>query len=97
MTLTCSTCGKKFERRKTLVKEGQRFFFCGQECRYKYLPLAPPNLAKFKKIKLTCANCGKEFERSPGSIKPGQTKFFCGTLCSAKYLQANYRTGKLVQ
>lgn len=81
-TITCSVCGKEFDRKRYHVEmSGTRGQFCGFECYARWQaehttgPANPGYNPSAHEI-LTCDWCGKEFER-PKYVRGGQLHFCC--------------------
>jgi hypothetical protein len=99
---TCRQCGKQFEVRPHVVKDGGGKF-CSYTCLGQWNSkhrLRGSNNPNWRGGKLTriCANCGKEFQVQRSRVKQGWGKY-CSQSCSAQARtgnqNSNWRGGKI--
>lgn len=82
ITITCSRCGKDFQRKPSLhkisVDKGATQFYCSTMCMNgRVNGNAEPR---------SCAHCGTQLMRRPSDIRDSKTGlFFCTTSCAAKH------------
>jgi hypothetical protein len=77
--LTCSFCGKTFQKKPFRAKAGNKF--CSMPCFYEFRK-ASPN----KKIDVTCQGCGTVFKVFPSKLKAGNTFYYCSVRCRAEFI-----------
>jgi hypothetical protein len=77
-TLTCSFCGKTFQR-KACRPRGTNTF-CSTPCRASFQRDAPET-----KVDVTCQGCGTVFKVFPSKLKVSST-FYCSVRCRAEFI-----------
>jgi len=80
VSLVCPTCGKTFERIKTLVKHVN---YCSKECADKAKIGKSNETVKNGKY-VNCSNCGKEIYRSACRLKKTSI-YFCSNACQYEW------------
>ena len=74
--VTCTVCGKIFNRKPFLIKRGGGRF-CSNTCHY-----AASRTGKY----VPCATCGAEVYRVPQRLKVSKSKkYFCNKSCQTKW------------
>lgn len=78
LVLTCSVCGKSFQRPAYRMKEGQKSY-CSSECQNKGRRIA---------IQLICDFCGNDFQTTPSRVR--DTFNFCSKKCFYESRKISY-------
>lgn len=82
VTLTCSSCGRTFARRKKRETMAQKRGYQRRYCSFcHYRPQKGAQQAKPGVVSLHCDNCGREFQRLQGQERAARKSGFKRRLC----------------
>lgn len=98
VNLICPCCSKEFIKdaiqHRTLVNQGQKFFFCSRDCADASINLTWTK-GRAETITCSCTYCKTEFQKLKKevkrSLKNSKHGLFCGHSCVMKYIHENIK------
>ena len=76
VVLSCTLCGKEFDRKKSQADRTKNGNFCSKKCYDQH---------QITQVKVICDNCGIEFERMLCHATKKKAHQFCSMKCLGKY------------